>query len=233
MNHKFRNTLDSSPHAYRAVRLAIACGLAALLLPITPGPLRAQTAKPTSTAAQTAGDAGRGKAVYEKSGCAGCHGASGQGGSATRIVPMLHPAATFTNIVRQPATTAMPPLSPAAASDAQVADLYTYLRSFSPKVETVATSQPAGNAENGKRLYAATACYACHGYVGQGGSAGPRLGPPAISFAAFMGALRRPRQDMPPYTAKVLSDAQVADIYAHVKMFPEPPALNTIPLLKK
>ena len=232
MTQEFRDTLDSSAaHARPAVRLAVAWSLAALLLPIMPSPLLAQATKPAGAAAATPGDAGRGKAVYTTAGCAGCHGASGEGGGAPGIVPMRHALPAFTSLVRQPPA-AMPPLSAAAASDAQVADLYAFLRSLSPKVETVAAVQPAGNAENGKRLYTATACYACHGYVGQGGSAGPRLGPPAIAFPAFISALRHPRAEMPPYTAKVLSDAQVADIYAHVKTFPEPPDVNTIPLLK-
>ena len=250
--HEFRDTFDSSAaHAHPAVRLVVAWGLATLLLPITPSAVLAQAAKPAGAAAAAAGDAGRGKAVYASVGCAGCHGASGQGGSATAIVPMRHPLPAFTRLVRQPATAAMPPLSPAAASDAQVADLYAYLSSLAskgnaavttapkrdaaittaPKADAVVATAPAGNAENGKRLYTAVACYACHGYVGQGGSAGPRLGPPAIAFPAFMRAIRHP-QEMPPYTAKVLSDAQVADIYAHVKTFPEPADLDTIPLLK-
>jgi mono/diheme cytochrome c family protein len=229
---QFRNTLDSSAARARPVAsLACVGALAGLLLAIAPGAVLAQTAKPAAPSA--AGDAGRGKDVYAKSGCAGCHGASGQGASATRIVPMLHPLPAFTALVRQPASTAMPPLTPARASDAQVTDLYAFLRSFSPKVDTVAAAAPSGNAENGKKLYAAAACYACHGYVGQGGSAGPRLGPPAISFPAFIGELRHPREEMPPYTAKVLSDAQVADIYAHVKTFPQPPDVESIPLLKK
>jgi mono/diheme cytochrome c family protein len=225
-----KNRIEATRRADELIRLGLMCTAAALLLLTTPT-LRAQTTQP-AVAPQVSADVPRGKAVYEKAGCAGCHGASGQGGSATRIVPMLHPVSTFTTIVRKPPTTAMPALSPASASDGQVADLHAFLRSLSPNVETVAVNQPAGNAENGKKLYAAAACYACHGYVGQGGSAGPRLGPPAVSFAAFVSALRHPREDMPPYTAKVLSDAQVADIYAHVKTFPEPPALNTIPVLK-
>jgi mono/diheme cytochrome c family protein len=113
-----------------------------------------------------------------------------------------------------------------------VADLHAFLQSLSPQPGTARTAvaAPAGNAENGKKLYLAVACYSCHGYVGQGGP-GPRLGPPAIAFPAFLRAFRQP-QEMPPYTAKVLSDAQVADIYAYVKTFPEPADVNTIPLLK-
>jgi hypothetical protein len=46
-----------------------------------------------------------------------------------------------------------------------------------------------------------------------------------------MAALRHPRDDMPPYTAKVMPDQQVADIYAYVKTFPQPPNPDSIPLL--
>jgi mono/diheme cytochrome c family protein len=222
----------SSTPARRAVRPAMSWGLALLLVSASATPLPAQSPKPAAATAGTAGDVGRGKAVYTRAGCASCHGGSGQGGSASRIVPMSHPLDAFTKLVRQPSATAMPALAPTAASDGEVADLYAFLRSLSPNVEAATAAQPAGNAENGKRLFVATACYACHGYVGQGGSAGPRLGPPAISFPAFMRALRNPREEMPPYTAKVMPDEQVADIYAYVKTFPEPPDLNTIPLLK-
>ena len=53
------------------------------------------------------------------------------------------------------------------------------------------------------------------------------------AYPAFMAALRHPRDDMPPYTVKSITDAQVADIYAFVKTFPAPPDLESIPLLKK
>jgi mono/diheme cytochrome c family protein len=201
------------------------------MLAVMAAPLRGQSAKPAGTTAPRA-DAGRGKAVYARSGCATCHGDAGQGAGATKLVPVSHPLAAFTKIVRQPSAASMPPLSVAMASDDDVADLHAFLRSLSSKGETAVAAQPAGNIENGKKLFAAAACYACHGYVGQGGSAGPRLGPPAVSWAAFVRALRHPREEMPPYTAKALSDDQVADLYAYVKTFPEPPDVNSIPLLK-
>jgi hypothetical protein len=37
---------------------------------------------------------------------------------------------------------------------------------------------------------------------------------------------------MPPYTERVLTDQQVADIYAHVKTFPPPPDPASIPILR-
>jgi mono/diheme cytochrome c family protein len=47
-----------------------------------------------------------------------------------------------------------------------------------------------------------------------------------------MNQLRKPREDMPPYTTKVLSDAEVADIYAWVLTRPTPPKVESIPLLQ-
>jgi hypothetical protein len=37
---------------------------------------------------------------------------------------------------------------------------------------------------------------------------------------------------MPPYTAKVLSGSELADIYAFLQSRPQPPALDSVPLLK-
>jgi ubiquinol-cytochrome c reductase cytochrome c subunit len=94
-----------------------------------------------------------------------------------------------------------------------------------------AQDTPRGDAANGKKLFETVGCFQCHGYVGQGGAAGPKLiEPPA--FPAFILQLRTPRVVMPPYTAKVLSDQQVADIFAHVMTFPKPPDPAGIPLLR-
>lgn len=81
----------------------------------------------------------------------------------------------------------------------------------------------AGNADDGKRLFASVGCYQCHGYEAQGSSStGPRLGPRPIAFAAFSRYVRQPTGQMPPYTAKVVSDAELANIYAFVRSRPEP-----------
>jgi len=95
----------------------------------------------------------------------------------------------------------------------------------------LAQDTPSGNAANGKKLFETIGCFQCHGYVGQGGAAGPKLLDP-VPFPAFIVQLRTPRQVMPPYTERVLSDQQVADIYAHVKTFPLPPDPSTISILK-
>jgi ubiquinol-cytochrome c reductase cytochrome c subunit len=98
-------------------------------------------------------------------------------------------------------------------------------------VETPA-SAPAGSATNGKILYGKIGCYQCHSEQGQGGTQGPRLGPRPIAFQAFLRYLRSPRGEMPPYKVKVMSDKDVADVYAFLQALPAPPPLSSLPLLQ-
>jgi len=92
---------------------------------------------------------------------------------------------------------------------------------------------PAGNAQNGKKLFAADGCYQCHGYEAQGATAtGPRLGPRPLAFAAFSKYVRQPTGQMPPYTSKVVTDADLADIYAFLQSLPVPPSVDSIPALR-
>ena len=90
---------------------------------------------------------------------------------------------------------------------------------------------PAGNAETGKKLFVSYGCYQCHGYEAQGSSAtGPRLGPRPIAFAAFSRYVRQPTGQMPPYTTKVVSDADLTNIYAFISSRPAP--ATKLPLLR-
>jgi mono/diheme cytochrome c family protein len=92
---------------------------------------------------------------------------------------------------------------------------------------------PSGNAENGKRLYTKDGCYECHGREGQGSSmTGPRLGPDPVPFEVFAPYVRKPMREMPPYTAKVVSDQELADIYTFLQSRPHPPVARSSPLLK-
>ena len=95
-----------------------------------------------------------------------------------------------------------------------------------------AAAAPAGSAERGKALYGKVGCYQCHSEQGQGGTQGPRLGPRPIPFQAFLRYLRAPRGEMPPYKPKVMSDQDVADVYAFVQALPPPPPLDSLPLLE-
>ena len=92
---------------------------------------------------------------------------------------------------------------------------------------------PAGNAENGKKVFEKLMCFSCHGHEGQGGNAGPRIGvrPPAL--AGFIAYVRRPAVNMPPFSPKVVSDAELTDIRAYLASRPAPKALRDIPLLNQ
>ena len=90
-----------------------------------------------------------------------------------------------------------------------------------------------GNADNGKKLFTKFGCYECHGYLGQGGGAGAKLAPKPISATALIAYVRHPTNSMPPYTSKVASDAELADIRAYLASVPAPPPLKSIPLLNQ
>jgi mono/diheme cytochrome c family protein len=91
------------------------------------------------------------------------------------------------------------------------------------------SNDPAVNA--GAALYKKNGCYECHVNDGQGGPQGPRLGPNPIPLPRFVAYVRNPAGDMPPFTAKVVSDDDLAKIYAFLQSRPTPPQVKDIPLL--
>jgi mono/diheme cytochrome c family protein len=83
---------------------------------------------------------------------------------------------------------------------------------------------PRGDATRGQQLFVKIGCYQCHGYEAQGASTGPKLGPEAVAFTRFISYVRKPTGEMPPYSTKVTSDAQLADLYAFVTSRKKPEA---------
>jgi mono/diheme cytochrome c family protein len=94
---------------------------------------------------------------------------------------------------------------------------------------------PTGNAETGKKIFTKDGCYECHGRQGQGAAqgAGPRIGPLQLSFEAFSKYVHQPTGQMPPYTSKVISDQDLADIYAYLQSRPKAAPSKDIPLLNQ
>jgi mono/diheme cytochrome c family protein len=91
----------------------------------------------------------------------------------------------------------------------------------------------ASVAESGKGDFRKYGCYECHGFEGQGSIvSGPRLGPHPIPLDAFTAYIRNPSGQMPPYTDKVLSDHQVAEIHAFLESLQPPPPVDRLPILK-
>ena len=87
-------------------------------------------------------------------------------------------------------------------------------------------AQSAGNADNGKRLFLRDGCWECHGYAGQGGRDGARIAQTGLTGNQFTRYVRKPTGGMPAFTEKILTDEQLADIYAYLKSLPaaKPPA---------
>jgi len=95
-----------------------------------------------------------------------------------------------------------------------------------------AAEDVAGDAAHGRQVFMTVGCYQCHGTVGQGSvQSGPRLAPEPMPLASMVQLLRQPLNQMPAYSAKTLSDRDVADIHAYLASIPQPPALKDIKLL--
>jgi ubiquinol-cytochrome c reductase cytochrome c subunit len=93
----------------------------------------------------------------------------------------------------------------------------------------------AASAEHGKIAFMQLGCWQCHGTVGQGSiatSSGKRLAPNPLPWEAFYAFVRSSNRAMPPYSEKILSDGDLADIYAYLQSIPGAPDVNGLPLLK-
>src|SRR5262249_12025386 len=89
------------------------------------------------------------------------------------------------------------------------------------------------SAENGKAAFLRHGCWQCHGYQGQGGIAGLRLAPNPIPFETLSNFVRTTNRAMPPFSKAILSDEDLADIYASLQSIPKGPDPSSIPLLNQ
>jgi ubiquinol-cytochrome c reductase cytochrome c subunit len=89
-----------------------------------------------------------------------------------------------------------------------------------------------GDVKHGQTLWDTHGCYLCHGTVGQGGF-GPAVATDLVPYVALAQYVRHPTGEMPPFSEKVLSDAELQDIYAYMHSQPEAKSADSIPLLPK
>jgi mono/diheme cytochrome c family protein len=97
-----------------------------------------------------------------------------------------------------------------------------------------AQDAPPGDVDNGKRLYLADGCFTCHGRSGQGGAfngPAPSLAKTEMPFDAFTAQCREPANDMPAYSTAVLSDQEIADVYAFLQSLPGARSAKDISIL--
>jgi mono/diheme cytochrome c family protein len=92
---------------------------------------------------------------------------------------------------------------------------------------------PAGDAAKGKAAWLKYNCYSCHGFDGHGG-AGAKVAPKPIAVNAFIAFVRHPpASSMPTFTAKVVPDQDLRDMWAYLNSIQAPPAVKDIPLLNQ
>jgi mono/diheme cytochrome c family protein len=94
-----------------------------------------------------------------------------------------------------------------------------------------ATAAPS--ADHGKVVFMKKGCWECHGTQGQGAVTGPRLAPDPLPYDALSAFVRTTNRAMPPYREEILSDSDLADIYAYLQSIPKPPDVKNVPLLNQ
>jgi mono/diheme cytochrome c family protein len=95
-------------------------------------------------------------------------------------------------------------------------------------------ASPSGDAAKGKKIFLTIGCFTCHGRSGQGGAyngPAPILAHTMLPFDGFKGQIRNPADDMPAFPPAVLSDQDIADIYAFVETLPGAGSAKDHPIL--
>jgi ubiquinol-cytochrome c reductase cytochrome c subunit len=101
------------------------------------------------------------------------------------------------------------------------------------------TPASSGDVHHGFAVFEREGCYECHGHEGQGNgrhgngtdTVGPALAPNVLPYVLFARQVRHPRDLMPIYSTHVLSDADLADVYAYLQSRPAAKKPSEIPLL--
>lgn len=92
----------------------------------------------------------------------------------------------------------------------------------------------AGDAVKGKAAFIKHGCWQCHAFVGQGSilsSGGKVIVHTELPLDAFKGFVRGTNRSMPPFSEKLVSDADLDDIYAYLESLPKPADPKSIKLL--
>ncbi len=97
---------------------------------------------------------------------------------------------------------------------------------------TALAADPKAAIANGRAVYLRVGCWQCHGTVGQGGVAGPRIAPAPMPLEGLRAFVRNAVRAMPGYSTTLLSDADLADIHAWLASIPPAARAETIPLLR-
>src|ERR1700688_5075518 len=83
----------------------------------------------------------------------------------------------------------------------------------------------AASMDNGKAAFVKHGCWQCHGFEGQGSvttSGGRVIADTKLPIDSFTSYVRSPAGAMPPFKPEILSDSDLADIYAYLEARPKP-----------
>jgi mono/diheme cytochrome c family protein len=116
----------------------------------------------------------------------------------------------------------------------KVTRVFPVLAAFAASAVFAHSPAAAASVENGKTAFVKNGCWQCHGFEGQGSvttSGGRVIADTQLPADAFMAYVRAPSGAMPPFRPEILSDSDLADIYAYLEARPKPQTAKDIPLL--
>lgn len=117
-----------------------------------------------------------------------------------------------------------------------IAVLAAAVSAFGLSRATADDAVKTGDPVKGKRIYVAVGCFECHGRAGQGGQFNyqtPALAQIQLPVDSFIAFLRAAPNDMPSFSAEVLSDQDAADIHAYLTFLPGRKPVKDFPLLNQ
>jgi mono/diheme cytochrome c family protein len=179
--------------------------------------------------ALAAGDAVKGKALWEAKNCKSCHGALGEGKYAGVRAGDTRTEADWVKQVRTPRAN-MPAFAVAQVSDQDLADMLAYMKTLTaPASFTAVTYTAAATDMPGKVLFNQKRCVACHGDgVGLVKTRFTDKGL-TVTPAAVIKQLRTPAANMPMFAATQVTDADATAVADWLKTLVAPATTAAAP----
>jgi len=86
-----------------------------------------------------------------------------------------------------------------------------------------ANAQSRKDPQSGKKVFEKVGCFRCHGSAGEGmpqtgkEAGSPKIAATKLSLRDFLESVRKPKGQMPPFSAKQVSDEELSDVYAFLE----------------